>query len=268
VRRRFTFTGAWQHQAGLRNAALWIINPELADPRHGSAVLSMVYLLLRSPAGAKLIAEGIRSDHLRTAAEPRVASHFRNVATGILPAGRFALTFGYRRYIRPGRKVPGFFVRSASAIYPLMYHGEHVARWESFVEPTTQLDALGMPRLRTHVHFSREDIDSVKKGLGHLDEYLREQNVGRVEMHDSEIDTLIRSGLARTAGYHQTGTTRMSERPDDGVVTKDLAVHGFDDLFIASTSTFPSSSQANPTFTGIAFAVRLADHIRRVLGDG
>ncbi len=264
VRRRFTFSRGWQHQTGLRNAALWIINPELADPRHGSAVLSMVYLLLRSPAGARLIAEGIRADHLRSAIQPRVGSHLRNIATDIGPAARFALSFGYGRYLRPGRKAPGFFVRSASGIYPLMYHGEHVGQWESFVEPTAHLDALGMPRLHTHVHFSREDVDSVKQGLGHFDEYLREQDVGHIEARDSDMDTLVRTGLYRTAGYHQTGTTRMSERPEDGVVSKDLAVHGFEDLFILSTSAFPSSSQANPTFTGIAFAVRLADHIRRL----
>jgi choline dehydrogenase-like flavoprotein len=125
-----------------------------------------------------------------------------------------------------------------------------------------------MPRLRTHTHFSRADVDSVKKGLEHFDGYLREQSVGRIEPRESDIDAFIRRALYRTAGYHQTGTTRMSERPDDGVVNKDLAVHGFEDLFIASTSTFPSSSQANPTFTGIAFAVRLADRVRRVLGDG
>jgi choline dehydrogenase-like flavoprotein len=267
VRRRFTFSRDWQHEARLPNAALWIINPDLGDPRHGNAVLSMVYLLLRSSVGARLIAEGIRRDHLRTAGNPRVASHLRNIAVDILPALRFAATFAYGRYLRPGRKVPGFFVRSASGIYPLMYHGEHLPHWESFVEPTTHLDALGMPRLRTHIQFSREDCHSVSRGMEQLDEYLREHGVGRVALTSTETDQLVRGGLHRTAGYHQTGTTRMSEHPADGVVTKDLAVHGFEDLFIASTSTFPSSGQANPTFMGIVFAVRLADHIRGLLGD-
>jgi choline dehydrogenase-like flavoprotein len=268
VRRRFTFSRDWQHRHNLANAAIWLVNPELADPGHGSAVLSMVYLLLRSPAGSRLIAEGIRRDHLRSAVAPRLGPHLRNIATGIGPAARFALAFGYGRYLRRGRKVPGFFVRSTSSRYLLMYHGEHLSHRESFVAPTSQLDALGMPRLRTHLHFSQADIDNAKRGLTHLDEYLREQNVGWLELRDSDIDSFIRRSLYGTGGYHQTGTTRMSEDPDDGVVTRDLAVHGFGDLYIASTSTFPSSSQANPTFTGIAFAVRLADHIRHLLGGG
>jgi choline dehydrogenase-like flavoprotein len=36
-------------------------------------------------------------------------------------------------------------------------------------------------------------------------------------------------------------------------------------LHIASSSTFPTSSQANPTFTIVLFAVRLAEHLRREL---
>jgi choline dehydrogenase-like flavoprotein len=71
--------------------------------------------------------------------------------------------------------------------------------------------------------------------------------------------------LRGNAGYHQTGTTRMSASPDDGVVTRNLNVHGLEDLCIASTSVFPTSSQANPTLTGVAFAVRLAERLHEQL---
>lgn len=53
----------------------------------------------------------------------------------------------------------------------------------------------------------------------------------------------------------------MSARPEDGVVDADCRVHGTDNLYIASTSVLPTSSQANPTLTGIAMALRLADHL-------
>lgn len=53
----------------------------------------------------------------------------------------------------------------------------------------------------------------------------------------------------------------MSKLPEDGVVDENLAVHGFDDLFVASSATFPTSSQANSTFMLIAFAMRLADQL-------
>jgi choline dehydrogenase-like flavoprotein len=57
----------------------------------------------------------------------------------------------------------------------------------------------------------------------------------------------------------------MSIDPADGVVTPELAVHGFENLFVASSSVFVTSSQANSTFMVIVLALRLADHLRSAL---
>ena len=66
-------------------------------------------------------------------------------------------------------------------------------------------------------------------------------------------------------GFHQAGTTRMSASPADGVVDQNLAVHGMPNVYVASSSTFVTSGQANSTFMIVAFAVRLADHLARQL---
>ena len=63
------------------------------------------------------------------------------------------------------------------------------------------------------------------------------------------------------AGYHQMGTTRMSDDPAEGVVTADCNVFGYDNLFIAGSSVFSTSGWANPTLTIAALALRLADHL-------
>jgi choline dehydrogenase-like flavoprotein len=265
VRRRFTFARERLLELGMPNAAVWLVNPELGDASHGSPVLSFVYLVLRSPLGRFAVADAIRQLHVRTTRPPRLRDHLLNVARGLVPATRFAVTFGYERYLRPGRKVPGFFVKSQANEYPLMYHGEHISHADSFVEPTGERDALGLPRFRTHLHYSRDDISSVRRAMEELDGYVREHRVGRVEFLYPDVDVAMRRCLQGGGGYHQTGITRMSELPEDGVVDRNLAVHGFRDLYIASTSTFPSSGQANPTFTGIAFAVRLADHLDGLL---
>ena len=65
-------------------------------------------------------------------------------------------------------------------------------------------------------------------------------------------------------GFHQAGTTRMSA-PADGVVDQNLAVHGVPNVYVASSSTFVTSGQANSTFMIVAFAVRLADRLARQL---
>ncbi len=57
----------------------------------------------------------------------------------------------------------------------------------------------------------------------------------------------------------------MSRRSEDGVLNPDLAVHGFDDLSVVSSSAFPSSGQANSTFMIVVLALRLADRLRSEL---
>jgi choline dehydrogenase-like flavoprotein len=61
---------------------------------------------------------------------------------------------------------------------------------------------------------------------------------------------------------HHMGTTRMSTDPRSGVVDPDSRVHGIDNLYIASSSVFPTAGYANPTLTILALALRLADHVR------
>jgi choline dehydrogenase-like flavoprotein len=65
--------------------------------------------------------------------------------------------------------------------------------------------------------------------------------------------------------WHHMGTTRMSARPQDGVVDADCRVHGMSNLFIAGSSVFPTCSTDMPTLTLIALAHRLADHLKSQL---
>jgi choline dehydrogenase-like flavoprotein len=221
--------------------------------------------MLISPFGRYFVAEGIRQAHITTSQSTTVRAHLRNVFRDLGPATAFAITFGYRRFLRRGRKVPGFFVRSAANSYPLLYHGEHLPHAESRVEPVEERDAYGMPRLRTHLHFDEEDVASVRRAHEELDRVLREQGLGEVEMLHDDVEAAVREQLF--GGYHQAGTTRMSELPEDGVLDANMAVHGFEDLYVASSAAFPTSSQANSTFMLIAFAVRLADQLARELDD-
>jgi choline dehydrogenase-like flavoprotein len=259
LRRRFTLSPELQRRQRLPNVALWLVNPEIGDAAHRSGILSFVYLMLISPVGRFCVAEGIRRAHVRTSRPTSVRAHLRNVFRDLGPAAAFAVTFGYNRFLRRGRKVPGFFVPSAANEYPLLYHGEHLPHRVSRVEPTRERDALGMPRLRTNLYFGEEDVASVVRVHEELDRTLRAQGLGRVEMLHGDVEGAIREQLF--GGYHQAGTTRMSAEPEDGVVDADLAVHGFEDLYLASSAAFPTSSQANSTFMLVAFASRLADRL-------
>lgn len=61
--------------------------------------------------------------------------------------------------------------------------------------------------------------------------------------------------------YHPAGTTRMALHPAHGVVDENLRVHGTSNAYVAGSSVFPSMGAANPTFTAMALALRLAHFI-------
>ena len=73
---------------------------------------------------------------------------------------------------------------------------------------------------------------------------------------------------AHPVGGHHIGTARMGATPADGVVDRDGKVFHIENLFIASSAVFRTSSHANPTLTIVAMAVRLAEHLRRVSANG
>ena len=133
-------------------------------------------------------------------------------------------------------------------------------RTDSRVVLTDECDAVGMPRLETRLRFADADVDGVLRAHRSLDEFLRRHGRGQLEyVGNGDLPDRIREQLR--GGYHQAGTTRMSASPEDGVVDRNLAVHGFDDLYVASSSTFVTSGQAHSTFMIVAFALRLADHL-------
>ena len=213
VRRRFTLSERAQLDQQLPNTAMWLVNPEIGDASHRSGVLSFVYVMLISPLGKHFVAEGIRQAHIATRRPTTVRAHLANVVRDLVPATKFALTFSYQRFVRRGRKVPGFFVRSPANVYPILYHGEHLPHYESFVAPTNQLDANGMPRLHTHLHFSDEDVEAVGRAHELLDRSLRAQKLGRVEFLYDDVEDAVRRATVRRlpSGWHDTNVCAPRE---------------------------------------------------------
>jgi choline dehydrogenase-like flavoprotein len=118
-----------------------------------------------------------------------------------------------------------------------------------------------MPQLRIDLRYSDLDASSVSKCHDVIDRNLREAGIGHLEYTTSVDD---RSGVILangSDGFHQIGTTRMAADPRRGVVDANCRVHGAPNLFIASSSVFPTSGQANPTLLLAALSARLAAHL-------
>lgn len=103
-----------------------------------------------------------------------------------------------------------------------------------------------MPRLHIDIRFSDNDVEGTAKAHQHWDEHLGRHRCGPLEYLHDDVRAAIRA--RRGGGFHQVGITRMSGRTENGVLTSDLAVHVFSDLFVVSSSAFVTSRQANSTF--------------------
>ena len=269
VRRRFSFSDEAQRRLELPNIVGWLANPNLPDPGHRNGALSLAYLALESPLGRLLAPDAQRrslTGHkvpgapYGPASQGPVRRHLLNVLREPDATARFVADLGTRRFLARGRRLPGFFVFSAANTYPLQFHGEHLPSRDSRVRLASERDALGLPKLQIEIRYSDDDVDGVVRAHRHWDEHLRKQGCGSLEYLDEDPAAAVWEHLG--GGFHQLGTTRMSERPEDGVLTPNLAVHGFEDLCVASSSAFVTSSQANSTFMIVVFALRLTDRLR------
>jgi len=270
VRRRLSFSREFQHERQLPNIVAWLANPELADPKHASGILSFVYLVLSSPLGKHLApdaqrlslkGERIPGSPYGGAEQGPVSEHLKNIIRQPVATARFIFSFGIRRFF-PRRRIPGFFVYSPQNVYPFQYQSEHRPHRDSRVTLADDHDELGMPKLRIDIRFTDEDVNGVVAAHQHWDEYLRRAGCGQLEYLHNDLGDAVRARAG--GGFHQIGTTRMATNPDDGVVDADLAVHGMENLFVVSSSTFVTSGQANSTLLIIVLAVRLADHLRQL----
>tara|TARA_B110000114_G_C14897722_1_gene319404 strand:+ start:216 stop:578 length:363 start_codon:yes stop_codon:yes gene_type:complete len=86
-----------------------------------------------------------------------------------------------------------------------------------------------------------------------------ELDLGRFSYIDPRDAFMAQGGGAS----HHIGTTRMARDSSDGVVDSNCRVFGMSNLFICSSSIFPTPGHANPTYTIVAFAVRLAEFLSK-----
>jgi choline dehydrogenase-like flavoprotein len=134
---------------------------------------------------------------------------------------------------------------------------------DSRVSLTGRVDALGMPVTDLHWKLSELEMHSVASYISLFRQEWDRLSLGKAEWNRSVFEDGDAWMETCRDTYHHAGTTRMSKDPAQGVVDTDLRVHGFDDLYIASTSVFPTSGCANPTLTMMALCMRLADRLKK-----
>jgi choline dehydrogenase-like flavoprotein len=255
-RRRLQISPEAQSRKQLLNTVFWIDAISIADPIHGSGALSLLYMLFGASGLYRLLAHGL-APRSRSESDLDRGRHFGNIRADSSVAGDIVrlLARSFRR--RSGRLK---MLMNPRGRYLLRYHAEQIPDPESRVAISGPARALSVDyRVR------EEDLTSVLDSHSVLDAWLCRNGLGKLEYLHLQEER--RQAVFNQAfdGYHQIGLTRMSESPDEGVVDGDCRVHGISNLYLAGSCVFPTGSHANPTLPAVALALRLAEHLGKVL---
>jgi len=257
-RRRFALTEAAQRGLGVGNFVARLHPPRLHDPSHKTGALSAIYLARAFVAyeyARRLQGEGTPSAAIRL-------RHLGNLLLDLPGVASFALHFLARRKLAP-RKFPSLVVYPRAGKYSLDFHAEQAPNPDSRITLLRARDVLGMPKIAVDWRMSSLDLHTVAVSLAGLAADFAESACAELRYDETEIPDILRREGAY--GGHHIGTARMSLSPRDGVVDKTCRVHGTKNLFVAGSAVFPTSSQANPTLTIVALALRLAKHLKNDL---
>jgi hypothetical protein len=241
----------------LLNSAIWLDTPLYHDPAHGNGAMSFIYLAMIMPYFGRRFAPPAIVKSVTRGKVNKVGVHLWNVLRDFPASLAIPASIFFRRYcVR--RKLPGIYIYNRRNAHALHFHAEQVPDPENKMV----LDPDG-ETLEIHYRYQKADVDSVIRTHELLDEWLQKCGCGRLEYWwpkeklPEEIRKMSRDGI------HQCGTTRMAEDPSRGVVDRDLRIHGTRNVYVCSSSAFPTSGQANPTFFLGMFAVRLAGMLAR-----
>jgi choline dehydrogenase-like flavoprotein len=255
-RRRIALSADSQRRHGVGNIVFRLHHPRIPDPHHRTGALSALWL-------AKNLISYEYGKRLGSGETPRGAlvGHVANLATDPLGTARFAWHWLRARTLAQ-RKYPSVIVRPRNNLFSLDFHAEQVPNRASRVQLGEGLDQFGLPRLRVDWRYAATDIRTVATGFR-----LLQQEIARwgratlsAEPDEEDIEAVIRRDGAY--GGHHIGTARMGASPAAGVVDGQCKVFGLHNLYLAGSAVFPTSSQANPTLTIVALALRLADHLK------
>jgi choline dehydrogenase-like flavoprotein len=257
-RRRLALTAATQRRLRIGNFVGRLHHPRITDPQHRTAVLSALQL-----------AKGLISYEYgkRLHGEERVTlgtwmSHVKNVLAG----PHELIAFGHhmlRDRVLAARKFPSIIVKSSAGHYSLDFHAEQEPIPSSRVTLAAERDGLGLPRLSVDWHYSAGDTATARQAVRLFAEDIARSGIGTFEYDPASIELeMTRYGAY---GGHHLGTARMGSHPRTSVVDANCRIHGLSNLYVAGGAVFPTSSQANPTLTIVALALRLAAHLRNAL---
>ena len=144
----------------------------------------------------------------------------------------------------------------------LAVHAEQIPIPQSRIRLSeTRRDPYGVPLAHLDWQVDGAEVDAMATFCELLDRRLRANGLARLAI-DPRLASRDRAILDDCQDTnHHCGGLCMGRNERTGVVDSNLRVFGTENLFVAGAAVFPSSSFANPTYTAMALALRLRDHL-------
>ncbi|HEV7397630.1 MAG TPA: GMC family oxidoreductase [Pyrinomonadaceae bacterium] len=134
----------------------------------------------------------------------------------------------------------------------IQLHGmvEIFSEAKNYVRNFDRISHMGM--LETVVDFTQADgfAQRMLDIQGHVEKLFSTMNA-----------TLVGKPSISWRADHAGCTCRMSDDESQGVINRQMLVHGTENLYVCSNAAFPSIGTVNPTLTLVALAFRLGDYL-------
>jgi choline dehydrogenase-like flavoprotein len=144
----------------------------------------------------------------------------------------------------------------------LVTQAEHVPLDASRITiDRSSLDRHGLPRVVVDWRVPPETVDSIREFALRCGRALQAARLARVEIDADLLNRDFRFLDTLRDTNHQAGGAIMGASERTGVVDRDLRVFGTGNLYVGGAATFPTAGSANTTFTALALATRLTDHL-------
>ncbi|MGA2245474.1 MAG: GMC oxidoreductase [Verrucomicrobiota bacterium] len=255
LRRRFQLSQQVMLDEDLLNTSIWLDNPLYVDPAHLNGAMSFMYLAMITPGLGRKLAPPAIAHSITKNKVSGIPQHLGNILKDLPQSLSTPASIFLRRYCAR-RKLPGVFLYSPRNTYALHFHAEQVPVEENCMEIGPDGETLII-----RYKITDQDVLSVIRTHEVLDKWLSACRCGKLRYWFNKCDLAAAIRAMSKDGIHQVGTTRIAMNAEDGVVGPDLRVWGTANLYVCSSSVFPTSGQANPTFLVGSFAARLAKHL-------
>jgi choline dehydrogenase-like flavoprotein len=128
------------------------------------------------------------------------------------------------------------------------------------IDPT-QTGANGLPKVILDWKLGSRELQSIRDFALRCSRAMESAGLARLQLPEDLMNLEPRFLETLHDTYHQSGGARMGVSAQDGVVDRNLRVFGTENLYVAGAAVFRTNSNANTTFTALAFVTRLVDHL-------